>query len=146
MSKHETHMTEGFWQSQGKGAFLAEYPLVLRAADRSARLADAVILPDEPFVKFSWRDYPKLAGRNVIVVQTKPHRMGMYLMGEALFSARLASAQGAASVRSLLCAIKLMPRCCRFSNLSRRSRFGYLIQAILWLAHNPYKRPCKLFP
>jgi hypothetical protein len=39
-------------------------------------------------------------GRNVVVVQTKKGRMGMYIMGQALFSARLA--RGAASVRSIL--------------------------------------------
>jgi hypothetical protein len=102
MSKHETAMTEGFWRSQAQGAFLAEYPLVRAAADRGARLADAVILPDEPFGKASVLHYPSLAGRNVIVIQTKPGRMGMYLMGQALFSGRLAKAQGAASVRSIL--------------------------------------------
>jgi hypothetical protein len=45
---------------------------------------------------------PKLSKPNVIVVQTKAARMGMYLMGQALFSARLALARGAKSVRSIL--------------------------------------------
>ena len=61
-----------------------------------------MILPDEPNRRASFTDYPTLKGRNVIVVQTKAQRMGMYLMGQALFSARLALARGAKSVRSIL--------------------------------------------
>ena len=64
-----------------------------------------MILPDEPHRRAIFRDYDNLADRNVIVVQTKASRMGMSLMGQALFSARLVVAQGAKSVRSiLLCA------------------------------------------
>lgn len=102
MSKHETAMTEGFWHSYAKGTFLPEYPLVWAQTDRAVRRADAVILPDEPDSRANVRDYPSLSGRKVIVVQTKPGRMGMYLMGQALFSARLVMAQGATSVRSIL--------------------------------------------
>ena len=70
--------------------------------DRGLRLVDAVILPDEPHRRATYWEYPSLAGRHVIVVQTKASRMGMYLMGHALFSARLVSLLGAASVRSIL--------------------------------------------
>ena len=66
------------------------------------RLVDAVILPDEPHRRASVLEYPSIADRNVIVIQTKAKRMGMYLMGQALFSARLALARGATSVRSVL--------------------------------------------
>lgn len=102
MSKRETPMTEGFWLSQAHGLFIAEFPLVRAAADRGARLVDGLILPDEPNGRGKWRDYASLTGRRVIVIQTKVGRMGMYLMGQALFSARLALACGAASVRSIL--------------------------------------------
>ena len=70
--------------------------------DRAVRRADAVIFPDEPHGRVKAHDYPSLAGRNVIVVPTKPGRMGMYLMGQARFSARLVKAQGATGVRSIL--------------------------------------------
>ena len=108
MSKHETPLTERFWQTCANGAFLPEYPLVRRGSECAQRLVDAVILPDEPHRRASVIDYPSLAGRNVIVVQTKCGRLGMYLMGQALFSARLALTCGAASVRSILL--------CRFSD------------------------------
>jgi len=102
MSKRETPMTEGFWLVHANGAYIPEYCLVRRGVDCGARLADAVILPDEPHRRATTRDYPDLIGRNVIVVQTKASRMGMYLMGQAVFSARLVMAKGAASVRSIL--------------------------------------------
>lgn len=102
MSKHETPMTEGFWLSQARGLFIPEFPLVQRATDRATRLVDGLILPDEPHGRGEWRDYTSLRARRVIVIQTKIGRMGMYLMGQAVFSARLALACGAASVRSIL--------------------------------------------
>jgi hypothetical protein len=90
MSKHETPMTEGFWQSQAPGLFIAEYQLVERGADRASRKVDGLILPDEPNGRGKWRDHVSLTGKRVIVIQSKarPYRMGMYLMGQALFSAR----------------------------------------------------------
>jgi hypothetical protein len=102
MSKYETPMTEGFWQSQAPRLFFAEYPLVRRAADRAVRLVDGLILPDEPHGRGKWREHVSLVDRRVIVIQAKAGRIGMYLMGQALFSARLALACGAASVRSIL--------------------------------------------
>jgi hypothetical protein len=95
-------MTEGFWQSSARGLFIAEYPLVHPDADRAPRRVEALILPDEPHGRGKWRDYASLAGKHVIVVQTTAGRMGMGLMGRALFSARLALACGAASIRSIL--------------------------------------------
>jgi hypothetical protein len=102
MSKFETRMTEGFWVSKAHGLFFAEYPLVRPAADRAIRRVDGLILPDEPHGRGNWRDHALLSGRRVIIIQAKTDRMGMYLMGQALFSARLALACGAASVRSIL--------------------------------------------
>jgi hypothetical protein len=102
VSKRETPMTEGFWLSQAPGLFFAEYPLVLRGEDRATRLVDGLIFPNEPQGRGNSRNYRTLSGRHVIIIQTKVGRMGMYLMGQALFSARLAVAKGAASVRSVL--------------------------------------------
>ena len=102
MSKHETPITEAFWEGYARGAYIPEYCIVRPTTHCGVRLVDAVILPDEPHRRAIFRDYDNLAGRNVIVVQTKASRMGMYLMGQALFSARLVVAQGAKSVRSIL--------------------------------------------
>ena len=102
MSKHETPMTEAFWEGYARGAYVPEYCIVRPSSHCGVRLVDAVILPDEPHGRAKFQDYDKRAGRNVIVVQAKARRMGMYLMGQALFSARLVIAQGAKSVRSIL--------------------------------------------
>src|SRR5256884_6955952 len=105
MSKLETPMTEAFWQRHANGAYLPEYCLVRRSKDIDcgSRLADAVILPDKPHGRGSIREYPTLKDLNVIVVQTKAERMGMYLMGQAVFSAQLVKVhRQAASVRSIL--------------------------------------------
>jgi len=102
MSKHETPMTEAFWQQHAHGAFIPEYCLVRRSGDCGGRYVDALILPDERHGRARFADHATLTGRNVIVVQTKASRMGMYLMGQALFSARLALACGAKSVRAIL--------------------------------------------
>jgi hypothetical protein len=108
MSKLETPMTEAFWQNHANGAFMPEYCLVKRrkTAGCGGRWADAIILPNEPHGLATFKDYPTLKGHDVIVVQTKASRMGMYLMGQAVFSARLVLAQGAASVRSILLCTK----------------------------------------
>jgi hypothetical protein len=84
MSKLETPMTEGFWVSQAQGLFIAEYPLVFPAKDRSIRLVDGLILPDEPNGRGNWRDHASISGKRVIIIQTKVGRMGMYLMGQAV--------------------------------------------------------------
>ena len=102
MSKRGTPMTEAFWQQHARGAYIPEYCIVRRAGDCGGRYVDALILPDEPHGRARFADYATLTGRNVIVVQTKAARMGMYLMGQALFSARLALARGAKSVRAIL--------------------------------------------
>ena len=94
--------------SAARGAFIPEYPLIAQPGpDAKQRWADAVILPDEPHGRALIADYPNLAGRRVIIVQTKVGRMGMYLMGQALFSAGLVRAQRAASVRSILLCHKI---------------------------------------
>jgi hypothetical protein len=114
-------MTEGFWQAVVPGAFIAEYPLVRKASDRGERRVDALILPDERHGRARAVDFPDLHGRNVVIVQTKAGRMGMYLMGQAVFSARLATMKGAAHVRSILLChdsdAALMPLLAPFPNV-----------------------------
>jgi hypothetical protein len=59
VSKNETPVTEGFWMSAAHGAFIPEYPLILKpGTETSQRWADAVILPDEPHGRAQVGDYP----------------------------------------------------------------------------------------
>lgn len=50
---------------------------------------DAVILPDRPRERLKPGTRLDLSGSRVVVVQTKNSRLGMYLMGQVLFSKRL---------------------------------------------------------
>ena len=93
MSKRETPMILEYWRRVG-GTLLEEFMVTARTATCGRRLVDAVIIP-----KGERRRVPKgerhrtraesLEGKGVIVVQAKATRLGMYLMGQAVFSADL---------------------------------------------------------
>jgi len=103
VSKNETPMTRWYWKQVG-GTLCEEFQAVPRTPNVAQRLLDAVILPDGPHEQVHWREI-SLEGQNVIVVQAKAHRLGMYLMGQALFSAQLVRRFHPKSVRSVaLCA------------------------------------------
>ena len=87
MSKLEKPMIRWYWEQVG-GTLCEEFHAVPRSTRHARRLIDAVILPDGQRTAVHWRDLD-LNGRDVVVVQAKANRLGMYLMGQALFSARL---------------------------------------------------------
>ena len=59
-----------------------------------------LIVLDEPSAISSNRDVD-IRDRDVIVIQTKAQRLGMYLMGQALFSKQLVEQMGPRSLRSV---------------------------------------------
>jgi len=67
---------------------LEEFLAVQKSPDNAQRLIDGVIIRggDHRIAKTSDVD---LTDRDIIVVQTKDSRLGMYLMGQAFFSAHL---------------------------------------------------------
>ena len=71
-----------------------------RSATAGARLVDAVILPSREKRIARWSDV-RLEGEDIIVVQTKASRLGMYLLGQAVFSAELAKRFNPKSIRSV---------------------------------------------
>jgi len=92
-----------YWERVG-GTLILEFPVVKQTRETGPRRLDAVILPNGPKTKASWRDV-SLKGEDVIVVQAKANRLGMYLMGQTLFSAELIKQFEPASIRSIaLCA------------------------------------------
>ena len=104
MSKHETPMTRWYWRQIG-GTLCEEFQAVPRTPTTGQRLFDAVILPRGEHKRVRWQDI-SLEGQDVIVVQTKAQRLGMYLMGQTLFSAQLVRRFKPKSVRSVaLCTI-----------------------------------------
>lgn len=105
MSKLETKMILRYWDKVG-GTLIPEFQAVPRSATAARRLIDAVILPDGPKGQAHWRNV-NIDGQDVIAVQAKAHRLGMYVMGQAVFSAELLRQRfRPKSVRSvILCAL-----------------------------------------
>jgi hypothetical protein len=91
MSKLETPMTRRYWERVG-GTLLEEYVVVQRRPGVGRRALDAVIVMDGAHRIASPRDRVSLDGHDLILVQTKASRLGMYLMGQALFSRELIKA------------------------------------------------------
>jgi hypothetical protein len=101
MSNRETPMTRRYWQRVG-GTLIEEYPAVRPGHDRGGRRLDGVIITDGER-KIAPRGEPAdVDGHDVIIVQTKASRLGMYLLGQALFSVELIKARFAPkSVRTV---------------------------------------------
>ena len=92
-------MIHWFWDQVG-GTMCEEFRAVARTETTGQRMLDAVILPDGPKERVHWRGI-SLRDRNVIVVQAKARRLGMYLMGQTLFSAELVKPFQPRSIRSV---------------------------------------------
>jgi hypothetical protein len=99
VSKHETPLTRWYWRQVG-GTLVEEFIAVEATAHCGRRVLDGVILPDGEF-RIARQAEVSLDGRDIIVVQTKTGRLGMYLMGQALFSAELMRRFRPRSVRSV---------------------------------------------
>ena len=103
MSKHETPMTEWYWREVLKqGTLIKEYVAVERGEDDSnaPRFMDGLVVMDGPF-KISDEIRMEITGKDVVVIQSKNKRLGMYLMGQVVFSRELLLKKGAKSVRSV---------------------------------------------
>jgi len=99
MSKHETPLTVRYWESIG-GSLIEEFPAVLRGPSNAQRLIDGVIVLDGKQRRIKHHEIT-LQDRNIIVIQTKASRLGMYLMGQALFSAELMKPFNPRSIRTV---------------------------------------------
>jgi hypothetical protein len=99
MSKLETPLTRAYWESVG-GTLVEEFLAVRKGPDQGPRLIDGVIITGAPRRTAHWRDVD-LEGKDIIVVQTKASRLGMYLMGQALFSIELMKPFRPASIKSV---------------------------------------------
>ena len=102
MSKHETPMIQWFWDREG-GTLIEEYEICKKEFTYARRLIDAIILPTGQRVRLEGkgRNEINLEQQDVVVVQAKAYRLGMYLMGQALFSAELVKALKPRSIRTV---------------------------------------------
>jgi hypothetical protein len=89
MSRRETPITRWYWQQLG-GLLVEEFRLVNRGAACGQRLVDALVLPErDTRIAARGESIDIAAGERAVLVQTKDSRLGMYLMGQTLFSAEL---------------------------------------------------------
>jgi hypothetical protein len=101
MSKRETPLTLAYWEHI-KGTLIEEYPIVNKGKDCSPRWIDALIIKDGDYKKLPERtDLIDLSGLDVICVQTKSRRVGMYLLGQAFFSMKLLEMKNPKSILSI---------------------------------------------
>jgi len=101
MSRHETWRTRRYWESIG-GLLVEEFTAVRmdKANGTGKRLIDGIIVPDaerriQTGGTFDFRS------RDIIVVQAKRTRLGMYLMGQAFFSREIMRRYEPLSIRTV---------------------------------------------
>lgn len=100
MSERETPMTRWYWRRMG-GTLIEEFPAVRRnTADHGRRLIDGVILANGKDEMADWREV-SVEDKDIIVVQAKRGRLGMYLMGQTFFSAKLMERFKPKSIKSI---------------------------------------------
>lgn len=105
MSRRETDMTVWYWEQRG-GTLVEEFFLVGRAPGVGRRLIDGlIVLGDEKRRLSLGNRFIDIAGKDVVAIQTKNSRLGMYLMGQTLFTAKLLERFMPRSIESVaLCA------------------------------------------
>jgi len=99
MSKLETPMTRWYWQQVG-GTLIEEFCAVSRSPGCAARTLDGVIIKNGEF-RIARKSEISIEGQDIIVIQSKAQRLGMYLMGQAFFSAQLMQRFKPRSVESI---------------------------------------------
>ena len=100
MSRHETWRTRRYWDKVG-GLLIEEFVVVPKGPNQGIRLIDAVIVLGEQ-KKIHDSNFFDISDRDVICIQTKQSRLGMYLMGQAFFSVELLKKHNPKSIRSVL--------------------------------------------
>jgi hypothetical protein len=99
MSKHETPLTRRYWEQVG-GTLIEEFPAVLRGPGNAQRLLDGLIIQGEPKM-IAKSSEVTIKGKDIIILQTKAHRLGMNLMGQAIISKGLMERFEPNSIRSV---------------------------------------------
>ena len=101
MSKHETWRTRKYWEQSG-GLLIEEFLAIKsnKAKSTAKRLIDGVIVLGEPNNIQSGGSFD-FTGKDIIVIQTKANRLGMYLMGQAFFSKELMKRYNPKSIKTV---------------------------------------------
>jgi excisionase family DNA binding protein len=99
----ETPMIERYWRKLGKGILLLEFAVIERdkPQTRGRRTVDAVIINSDKQRKIERGGKTSLTGEDVIVIEANRHRLGMGLMGQAVFAPKLVKRHKPKSVSSI---------------------------------------------
>lgn len=97
-------MTLWYWGQVG-GLLKENFVAVARAPGAGRRVLDALIILDPEKRRLGPPEKPEIAGKDLVIVQTKNRRLDMTLMGQTLFSAKLLEQFRPRSIKSVaLCA------------------------------------------
>ena len=99
MSKLETPLTRRYWREIG-GTLIEEFPAVRSGPNQGRRLIDGVVILNGPHLIANLGE-AAIENREIVVIQTKAYRLGMYLLGQALFSRHLMMAFRPRSVNTV---------------------------------------------
>ncbi|OJJ23611.1 hypothetical protein BKI52_04410 [marine bacterium AO1-C] len=99
MSKHETWRTRLYWEQVG-GLLIEEFIVVKGNKNQGKRALDGLIVLNEEKAIYDGNTYD-IKDKDVVVIQTKAHRIGMYLLGQAYFSKLLVEKHQPRSVKSV---------------------------------------------
>ena len=84
MSKHETWRTRIYWNRVG-GLLIEEFLAVQGTSNQGRRTIDGVLVLNEDTAIHNGNIFD-IRGKDIIIIQTKSSRLGMYLLGQAYFS------------------------------------------------------------
>lgn len=104
MSKLETPLTRAYWKKVG-GTLIEEFYAVPSSSTCGKRVIDGVIIRGGEN-RIARASEVSLEGKDIIIVQTKAGRLGMYLMGQAFFSVELMKKFKPASILSVALCLK----------------------------------------
>lgn len=102
MSKHESWRTRQYWETTG-GLLIEECSAIRLDLKRNIgkRLIDGVIVLGEKNNIQVGGSFD-VCGKDIIVVQTKAGRLGMYLMGQAFFSREIMKRYNPKSIKAVV--------------------------------------------
>ena len=132
MSKRETPLTHQYWETVG-GTLIEEFVAVSRSDSNARRLMDGVIIlkGDKRTAKTGEVD---LINKDIVVVQTKASRLGMNLLGQAVFSAQLMKAFHPKSIKSVAI-------CTKGDSVLERLAAKYGVEVIVYSMSNSVRQP-----
>ena len=126
MSKRETPLTHHYWETVG-GTLIEEFVAVLPSDSNARRLMDGVIIlnGNKRIAKTGEVD---LTNKDIVVIQTKASRLGMSLLGQAVFSAQLMKVFHPKSIKSVAI-------CTRGDSVLELLAVEYGVEVIVYSAH-----------